>query len=312
MNRGALVAERNILLDRHSSWRLDPPGIQLPHGPAECPRTLAALRHAARVAAEEAALESSIQAARTTDDQDATVKAAERRREQRRVPKAKVAAPVAPIEERKEVVTTVAAIAAAPAPSIPVNRASVLTVGDVSRLVGVTARTVSKWTDQGLLKSYRIPGSEAGDRRILHRNLLRFIRDHGIELVDRRAMGPVHVAVVGFDGHDPLLEAVYAAAEALEDWGVEVVEVGSLYELGKAAAACFFAAAVVGTGLGAADSRQAMRGLQSEPLPPWVGCVVDEDGSGAEGLGGAVLWFRPVDPADVRADLEAALNKLLR
>ncbi len=82
MNRGALIAERGLLLTRHrpEGWGYEPPVRHLPHGPAECPRTLAALRTAARVAVEEAALEASIKAAQTAVDPDARKLVGDRRR----------------------------------------------------------------------------------------------------------------------------------------------------------------------------------------------------------------------------------------
>lgn len=54
----------------------------------------------------------------------------------------------------------------------------VLTTGEVAKICNVAPRTVSKWFDSGSLKGYRIPGSK--DRRIPMRELLRFMRAHGI------------------------------------------------------------------------------------------------------------------------------------
>lgn len=49
----------------------------------------------------------------------------------------------------------------------------VLTTGLVAKVCRVSSRTVSKWFDKGLLKGYRIPGSN--DRRIRRRDLEEFM-----------------------------------------------------------------------------------------------------------------------------------------
>lgn len=57
---------------------------------------------------------------------------------------------------------------------------TVLTTGDVAKLCEVSPQTVTKWCDRGLLKSYRIPGSQA--RRILLTDLEAFAKKHGMPL----------------------------------------------------------------------------------------------------------------------------------
>ena len=54
----------------------------------------------------------------------------------------------------------------------------VLTTGQVSRICHVAPRTVCKWFDSGQLRGYRIPGGR--DRRIPLRELMRFLKTHGI------------------------------------------------------------------------------------------------------------------------------------
>jgi excisionase family DNA binding protein len=54
------------------------------------------------------------------------------------------------------------------------------TTGEVARLCGVAARTVSKWFDSGQLRGFKIPGSR--ERRIPRESLVRFMRAHGIPL----------------------------------------------------------------------------------------------------------------------------------
>lgn len=55
---------------------------------------------------------------------------------------------------------------------------NVLTTGDVAKICNVAGRTASKWFDNGLLKGYRIPGSQ--DRRIPVEELIRFMKEHDI------------------------------------------------------------------------------------------------------------------------------------
>jgi len=59
-------------------------------------------------------------------------------------------------------------------------RKNVLTTGEVAKICNVAPRTVSKWFDSGQLRGYRIPGSK--DRRIPFKQLVRFMRAHGIPL----------------------------------------------------------------------------------------------------------------------------------
>lgn len=54
----------------------------------------------------------------------------------------------------------------------------VLTTGRVAEVCRVSARTVSKWFDLGLLPGYRIPCSR--ERRIPIRSLFTFMQQYGI------------------------------------------------------------------------------------------------------------------------------------
>lgn len=53
-----------------------------------------------------------------------------------------------------------------------------LTTGDISKICGVTPRTVSKWFDNGSLKGYKIPLGK--DRRVRIGDLLIFMREYGL------------------------------------------------------------------------------------------------------------------------------------
>ena len=72
----------------------------------------------------------------------------------------------------------------------------VLTTGEVARLCHVAPRTVSKWFDTGELRGYRIPGSK--DRRIPMRQLIAFMRAHGIPMNGLRD-GACRVLIVDAD-----------------------------------------------------------------------------------------------------------------
>lgn len=52
-----------------------------------------------------------------------------------------------------------------------------LTTGQVARYLGVSARMVSKWIDEGKLPGIRLPYSR--DRRVHPSALDQFARDHG-------------------------------------------------------------------------------------------------------------------------------------
>jgi CheY-like chemotaxis protein len=56
----------------------------------------------------------------------------------------------------------------------------VFTTGQVAKICNAAPRMVSKWFDSGLLKGYRLPGSQ--DRRIPREQLIRFLKEHGMPL----------------------------------------------------------------------------------------------------------------------------------
>jgi len=69
----------------------------------------------------------------------------------------------------------------------------VFTTGQVARICGVTPQTVTKWTDNGTLPCYRIPGGV--DRRVSRDELVALLTATGmwdsIPLVSRRLLGLV-------------------------------------------------------------------------------------------------------------------------
>lgn len=57
-----------------------------------------------------------------------------------------------------------------------------LTTGEISQILGVSTRTVSKWIDSGDIKGFKLPGS--GDRRVSRSELIRFMIMKGIQIPD--------------------------------------------------------------------------------------------------------------------------------
>jgi excisionase family DNA binding protein len=65
------------------------------------------------------------------------------------------------------------------APSKPATEPRrIFTTGQVAKLVGVRPASVNKWFDRGVLKGYRIPGSQ--ERRVPREQLDAFVRDQGL------------------------------------------------------------------------------------------------------------------------------------
>lgn len=67
-------------------------------------------------------------------------------------------------------------------PSTPRIKKKRFTTGQVAKICKVAPRTVSKWFDSGLLRGYRIPGSQ--DRRIPRDELKRFLKEQGMPPLD--------------------------------------------------------------------------------------------------------------------------------
>ncbi len=70
----------------------------------------------------------------------------------------------------------------------PLGSKDILTTGDIARLFRVAPRTVQKWSDEGLLVGYRIPGGGAcaNHRRFHVSDVRNFARKYGIRMKDDR------------------------------------------------------------------------------------------------------------------------------
>jgi excisionase family DNA binding protein len=59
-----------------------------------------------------------------------------------------------------------------------VTKKGLFTTGQVAKICKVAPRTVNKWVDSGLLRGYRIPGSQ--DRRVTEAGLDEFLAENGL------------------------------------------------------------------------------------------------------------------------------------
>ncbi len=168
---------------------------------------------------------------------------------------------------------------------LPVGR--VFTTGSVAKICKVAPRTVSKWFDSGLLKGYRIPGSN--DRRIPEADLLVFMRARGL---------PVPVGLL------PARALAFGLPEAVPG----TVVCPTAYDLGREAFTSRVSAIVVGDIEGSA----AMATAAGQVRVAWPECrivaVLSEDaGETFAGVENAFTFRRPgVDWAGVAEAVRAA------
>ena len=62
-----------------------------------------------------------------------------------------------------------------------------LTVKDVSRLLRIHANTLRRWSDKGIIKSYRV--NSRGDRRFRRGDILQFLNEPNANGGDERKAG---------------------------------------------------------------------------------------------------------------------------
>ena len=103
----------------------------------------------------------------------------------------------------------------------------VLTTGQVAKICNVAPRTVSKWFDNGQLRGYRIPGSK--DRRIPLKQLIRFMKTHGIPL---NGLDTGKTRVLFLEGDAALSEVLRRTLTA--EGNYEVLCVSTAFEAGAA------------------------------------------------------------------------------
>src|SRR5262249_43690399 len=96
----------------------------------------------------------------------------------------------------------------------------VLTTGEVARLCHVTIRTVIKWFEKGHLKGYKIPGSR--DRRFARPDVLQFMKENGIPLVERDADPTAKRRILIVDDEEAVVALLeeYLRQIGIFDWQV--------------------------------------------------------------------------------------------
>jgi two-component system, OmpR family, response regulator RpaA len=96
----------------------------------------------------------------------------------------------------------------------------VLTTGEVARLCHVTIRTVIKWFEKGHLKGYKIPGSR--DRRFARADVLHFMKENGIPLVERDADPTAKRRILIVDDEEAVVALLeeYLRQLGIFDWQV--------------------------------------------------------------------------------------------
>lgn len=155
------------------------------------------------------------------------------------------------------------------------TRSPTYTTGAASKICNVAPRTVSQWVDSGMLKGHRLPGSQ--DRRIAHDDLVRFMRQHGMDslLADLEDSVTTHLLAVGI-----LIDEAQELDRLLPtDWAV--ARAGSLIEAGQLWEKHEPAVVLAGLGLGRTDACNLAHWFsQQEPRPRLVGLVPDDGWDG--------------------------------
>lgn len=101
------------------------------------------------------------------------------------------------------------------------SKEKVFTSGEVARICGVSADTVSRWFDLGQIQGYRLgPG---GDRRIPYESLRQFMASHGIPL-ERLEEDESRILVVDDDPY--YLDIIPTALGTAGDYKIYVASTG--------------------------------------------------------------------------------------
>lgn len=134
-----------------------------------------------------------------------------------------------------------------------------MTTGQAARVAGVAPRTLSKWIDGGLLRGYKVPGSQ--DRRVRPSDFAEFLRAHGMgHRIPFMGGGFTRVLFVGFPD---------AMREALSVGPYEPTFAPAGFAGGIAMADARPAVVVVDSAIGRIDARQvaeASRGLGAKTV----------------------------------------------
>ena len=163
------------------------------------------------------------------------------------------------------------------------KHADVLTTGAIAKMFRVAPRTVEKWITDGLLDSYRIPGSS---RKMVQLSVVvQFARQHGLPW---EVPGCNRLLVV----------SQYGALIGLLE-GDQTDVVGTLFEAGVCLSAGIYRAVVLDGCMGLSDMVHAAR--VSRARFPEAACVLvvpeDVQGDPTEGLCPVVQW--PAGASDI-------------
>lgn len=180
----------------------------------------------------------------------------------------------------------------------PLKNEAVMTVGQVADLLGVASKTVVRWTDTGIMPSYRIPHGR--DRRVLRADLVQFIREHQMLPTPRfRAIYgfPVLLAV----GLPPDVEkALRDALERVEGASLQVVD--TWFAAGELAASHFPAGVVIDSTAGRFEVIRFMRAVRNRELlfaDTKVAILLNEDEADTNEFAGARVFQKPLNAAAV-------------
>lgn len=183
----------------------------------------------------------------------------------------------------------------------------VLTTGEVAKICNVAPRTVSKWFDSGSLKGYRIPGSK--DRRIPVRELLRFMRAHGIP-TDGLDTGQTRVLIADDDAE--VVEVLRRVLSEQTNYAVSVASNG--FEAGLACEKIRPHVVLLDLHLGENDSRhvaQLIRSSDSLQMTKVIGMsgkLTDGQISSLRGQGFDGFLKKPFQVRQVVEAIEAATS----
>ena len=192
--------------------------------------------------------------------------------------------------------------------SIDVADDPIYSAGQCAAICRVAPRTFSKWCDAGLVQHVRLPNlrvpDQRGDRRIARSALIKFMRDHKLDL-GLLGEGRILLAV-GMTKTDlrPLVERGGAD-------GFSVVPVDDGYAAGRVVIARVVSAAIVDAGqLGSTATTEVLCGLLGDGIES-VAVLIGEDGTGAVGKSRSVTsetFRRPFDPEAVATWAAAAVR----
>jgi two-component system response regulator RpaA len=169
-------------------------------------------------------------------------------------------------------------VASMPGAYLPPGR--IFTTGQVARICGVAARTVSKWFDSGRLKGYRIPGSQ--DRRIPEAQLVAFLTTNGMPVPP--ALQPGCILAYGAAQRGPV-PGLVVAADAFA-FGALLVERN-------------VRAALIGDESGRDTALQACRLVRARCPRAAVLLVLSEDAGDVVAIPGALVLRKPLDWSEV-------------